>query len=610
MNKVWIKCAAWLLASVALGACSQGGEPLQGPAEEPEFVAVSGENIKVAMRYVTTDNLVGEPLDGYRENLCLLAPAAARALEKVATRLQADGLGLELFDCYRPQQAVNHFVRWAAAPEDHSTKAAFYPREEKSQMFERGYIAERSGHSRGATVDLTLYRLDSGAALDMGTGFDFMDERSATEHPLEDDGARSNRLRLRDAMEAEGFVNYTQEWWHYTFKPEPYPDTYFDVPVAAQSLSAQASSQSGLRTAAEQPELYLPLLRDQSVGLVVNQTSRVGELHLIDFLRERGVDLDKIFALEHGVRGNVENGGEVADGVDGPSGLPIVSLYGGNYSPSAESLADLDWLVFDIQDVGVRFYTYISSLHYLMQACADHKIPLLVLDRPNPNGDYVDGPVLEKSFQSFVGMHPIPLVHGMTVGELAQMINGEGWLEGDSQCALTVIPVAGYHKKMAYSLPVRPSPNLPNDLSIRLYPSLGLFEGTTVSVGRGTEFPFQALGHPSDGEGNFVFTPKPVAGASENPKHNGKQVHGDDLRNARHDSQFTLTPLLSWSKRTGESSEEFFSRAAFFDKLAGTDQLREAVIAGASEDEIRASWKADLAAFREQRQPYLLYPVD
>ena len=585
---------------------------------EPDFVAVgvgdssskSPANIKVAMRYVTADNLVGEPLDGYRENLCLLAPAAARALEKVAGRLAQEGLGLELFDCYRPQQAVNHFVRWAAAPEDHSTKADFYPREEKSQMFERGYIAERSGHSRGATVDLTLYRMDSGAALDMGTGFDFMDERSATEYPLEDAAARANRLRLREVMSAEGFVNYAQEWWHYTFKPEPYPDNYFKVPVASASIKERAPLASTLRTGAEQPDLYLPLLRDQDVGLVVNQTSRVGASHLIDFLRERQVGLQKIFALEHGVRGNVENGGKVDDGIDGPSGLPIVSLYGGNYSPSAESLKGLDWLVFDIQDVGVRFYTYISSLHYLMQACADHDVPLMVLDRPNPNGDYVDGPLLEKEFQSFVGMHPIPLVHGMTVGELAQMINGEGWLEGSAQCALTVIPVAEYRKSMAYSLPVRPSPNLPNDLSIRLYPSLGLFEGTTVSVGRGTEFPFQALGHPADSAGKFSFTPQPVPGASENPKHKGTPLTGDDLRGLQLDTRFALKPLLSWSKRTGESSEEFFSRASFFDKLAGTDRLRNAVMAGASAEEIRSSWQADLTAFREQRQPYLLYPED
>ncbi|MBY6188977.1 DUF1343 domain-containing protein [Microbulbifer agarilyticus] len=409
-------------------------------------------------------------------------------------------------------------------------------------------------------------------------------------------------------MTAEGFVNYSQEWWHYTFKPEPYPDRYFDLPVDHSTIG-HAQSKS-LRTGAEQSELYLPLVKDQRVGLVVNQTSRVGGTHLIDFLRDKNVGIERIFALEHGVRGDVENGGKVDDGIDGPSGLPIVSLYGGKYTPSPESLVDLDWLVFDIQDVGVRFYTYISSLHYLMQACADNGVPLLVMDRPNPNGDYVDGPILEKDFQSFVGMHPIPLVHGMTVGELAQMINGEGWLEGENQCALTVIPVAGYRKSMAYGLPVKPSPNLPNDLSIRLYPSLGLFEGTTVSVGRGTAFPFQALGHPADREGDFSFTPQPVPGASENPKHKGLELHGDDLRSADPQSRFSLEPLLSWSQRTGEVPQDFFSRAAFFDKLAGTDALRKAIIAGQDADQIRASWQERLMAFHTQRQPYLLYPED
>ncbi|AQQ67272.1 hypothetical protein Mag101_06200 [Microbulbifer agarilyticus] len=613
MNRLW-KCAAAIFAVGSLIAACQDKPvdiPQSGIEESQatsQFVSIDASNIKVAMRYFTKDNLVGEPLDGYQANVCLLAAEAEAALQKVADSLAREGLGIEVFDCYRPQSAVNHFVRWAAAPEDHSTKADFYPREEKSQMFERGYIAERSGHSRGSTIDLTLYRLDSGEALDMGTGFDFMDERSATEYPLGDAEAMANRFKLRDAMSAEGFVNYSQEWWHYTFKPEPYPDRYFDVPVDHVSIwQVQSGS---LRNGAEQPELYLPLVKDQRVGLVVNQTSRVGDTHLIDFLRDKNVGVERIFALEHGVRGNVENGGKVDDGIDGPSGLPIVSLYGGKYTPTAESLADLDWLVFDIQDVGVRFYTYISSLHYLMQACADNGVPLLVMDRPNPNGDYVDGPILEREFQSFVGMHPIPLVHGMTVGELAQMINGEEWLQGENRCALTVIPVAGYRKSMAYGLPVKPSPNLPNDLSIRLYPSLGLFEGTTVSVGRGTEFPFQALGHPADREGAFVFTPQPVAGASENPKHNGLELHGDDLRSSDPQSRFSLEPLLSWSKRTGEAPQDFFSRAAFFDKLAGTDALRKAIIAGQDADQIRATWQEGLMAFRTQRQPYLLYPED
>lgn len=379
------------------------------------------------------------------------------------------------------------------------------------------------------------------------------------------------------------------------------------LPIALLSAGPLLAG-SELLTGAEQPGRYLPLLENRGVGLVVNQTSRVGDQHLIDFLRQRDLDIERIFALEHGIRGDVENGGEVADGVDGPSGLPVVSLYGGNHKPSREDVRGLDWLLFDIQDVGVRFYTYISSLHYLMQACADYGIPLMVLDRPNPNGDYVDGPVLQPQYRSFIGMHPIPLVHGLTVGELARMINGEGWLDGGAQCDLSVIPVAGYRKRMRYSLPVKPSPNLPNDRAIRLYPSLGLFEGTSVSIGRGTPYPFQVIGHPGDNRGDFSFKPIPIPGASENPKHRGELLRGDDLRRGDSGDRFTLAYLLDWRRRSGESDQAFFSRADFFDKLAGTDALRLAVLRGDSEAEIRRSWQPALQHYLQQRRPYLLYP--
>lgn len=384
--------------------------------------------------------------------------------------------------------------------------------------------------------------------------------------------------------------------------------SFFCALCVAFCASLAACSENRLLTGAEQPERYLPLLEERRVGLVVNQTSRVGERHLIDFLRERGVGVDRIFALEHGVRGEVEHGGKVEGGIDASTGLPIISLYGGNYKPAREDLRDLDWLLFDIQDVGVRFYTYISSLHYLMQACADYGVPLLVLDRPNPNGDYVDGPVLKKEFRSFIGMHPIPLVHGLTVGELAQMINGEGWLENGARCDLTVIPVHGYRKQMPYSLPVRPSPNLPNDHSIRLYPSLGLFEGTTVSIGRGTEYPFQIIGHPEDRRGNYSFQPEPIAGVSETPKHKGLLLRGDDLRGDDLQARFTLAYLIDWRQRTDETGEEYFSRANFFDKLAGTDAVRIAILEGKSEEEIRRHWQPELENYLRRRLPYLLYP--
>lgn len=348
-------------------------------------------------------------------------------------------------------------------------------------------------------------------------------------------------------------------------------------------------------------------LKQKRLGLVVNQTSRVGDQHLIDALLARGVVVQKIFALEHGIRGNVENGGVVEGGRDAVTGLPVVSHYGGKYGPDAEDLADVDLLVFDIQDVGVRYYTYISSLHYLMQACVDHQVPLLVLDRPNPLIDQVAGPVLEPAFKSFVGMHPIPLVHGLTVGELARMINGEGWLEGGAQCQLSVRAVNHYNRNTRYTLPVRPSPNLPNALSVRLYPSLGLFEGTDVSVGRGTDFPFQVLGHPADSKGLFTFTPESKPGASENPKHKGVMLRGDDLRSVPVTVEFSLSYLQDWYRRLGAQGDAFFTRATFFDKLAGTDKLRKAIVAGQTQAQIEASWADDIARFREQRKPYLLY---
>ena len=369
------------------------------------------------------------------------------------------------------------------------------------------------------------------------------------------------------------------------------------------SFSAMA-----LQVGAEQTQRYKELLAKKNLALVVNQTSRVGKQHLIDHFLAQDLQVKTIFALEHGVRGDVENGGQVIDGVDAATGLPVISLYGGKYGPDKQDLAGIDVVVFDIQDVGVRYYTYISSLFYLMQACATYDVPLLVLDRPNPLIAQVAGPMLEPKFKSFVGLLPIPLVHGMTVAELAQMINGEGWLEENAICDLTVISVADYHRGLAYSLPVKPSPNLPNDLAINLYPSLGLFEGTSVSVGRGTDLPFQIVGHPLDRRGELYFTPVPKPGASNNPPHQGVSLRGDDLRDVARTHTFSISLVLDWYNRLGASSETFFTRAAFFDKLAGTDQLRKAIIAGKSADQINDQWLPAIETFKRQRQAYLLYP--
>ncbi|MGV3525871.1 MAG: exo-beta-N-acetylmuramidase NamZ family protein [Candidatus Sericytochromatia bacterium] len=367
---------------------------------------------------------------------------------------------------------------------------------------------------------------------------------------------------------------------------------------------AQTPTPSAPVVAADQDTRWLPLLQGKRVGLVVNATSRSGEQHLVDAVRARGIAVQRIFAPEHGFRGEADAGAHLDNSRDAQTGLPVISLYGANKQPSPEQLRDLDLLVFDIQDVGVRYYTYLSTLHYVMQAAADNGIPLLVLDRPNPNGDHVDGPVLEPAYRSFVGLHPIPLLHGMTLGELARMIQGEKWLEGNSQLDLTVIPVAHYTHASAYTLPVRPSPNLPNQTAVRLYPSLGLFEGTPVSVGRGTDAPFQRLGLPDPAAGLGVFTPQSRPGATQ-PPYLGQFCYGFDLRQSALGGGLQLG-WLQFFRRLHRGPQPFFN--PFFDKLAGTARLRQQLEAGLSESAIRASWQPDLAAFRQRRQPYLLYP--
>lgn len=360
--------------------------------------------------------------------------------------------------------------------------------------------------------------------------------------------------------------------------------------------------------AADQPELYLPLLKGKRVGLIVNQTAVLtsrDNMHLVDFLMKEGVTIAKVFVPEHGFRGQADAGEVVNSEIDKQTGLPIVSLYGNNKKPSAETLKDVDILIYDLQDVGIRFYTYISTMHYVMESCAENKKPLLIFDRPNPNGDYVDGPVLKPGYESFVGMHPIPVVHGLTVGELAKMINGEGWLKEKAKADIQVIPVKNWNHAMHYSLPIKPSPNLPNDVAIRLYPSLCYFEGTDVSLGRGTYYPFQVYGYPDPKFGEFTFTPVSIPGMSKTPPQQDKKCYGRDLRNTSLDHRFTLEYLLEAYNISGKK-EKFFNN--FFDKLAGSDQLRKDILTGKSESEIRESWKKDLELYQISRSKYLLYP--
>lgn len=363
-------------------------------------------------------------------------------------------------------------------------------------------------------------------------------------------------------------------------------------------------------TGAERFEQYLPLIQGKRVGMVVNHTSIVGErqTHLLDTLLQQGIDVVRVFAPEHGFRGNADAGETVRNGKDLRTGIPIVSLYGSNKKPTAAQLTDIDVILFDIQDVGARFYTYISTMYYVMEACAEYKKEMIVLDRPNPC-DYVEGPILKPAYRSFVGMLPIPVLHGCTVSELALMINGEGWIAGGKSscpCPLKVIPMTGWRHGEPYSLPIKPSPNLPNDQSIRLYASLCPFEATRISVGRGTTFPFQVLGAPNKKYGDFTFTPRSLPGFDKNPMHKNVACYGTDLRNVNDVNGFTLRYFMHYFRLSGEGAA-FFSRARWFDLLMGTDSVRKAILRGDSEDSIQNSWQKELQDYRKIREKYLLY---
>ncbi len=375
--------------------------------------------------------------------------------------------------------------------------------------------------------------------------------------------------------------------------------------TAVQALAQEEAPQS-LLLGAENVD-FKELLGEKNVALVVNQTSQINNVHLADTLLALGIKLKRAFAPEHGFRGDADAGEHVDSGKDPKTGLPIISLYGKHKKPTKEDLEGIDIVVFDIQDVGARFYTYISTMHYVMEACAEQGKEFIVLDRPNPNGDYVDGPVLDTTnWRSFVGMHPIPIVHGLTVGELAKMINGEGWLKGGSQCKLQIIPCKNYQHSDAYSLPVKPSPNLPNDLSIRLYPSLCLFEPTEVSVGRGTMEPFQIIGlpYPHD-SATYEFTPKSIQGMAKYPKHEGKKCYGKDFRNAKA-PQFSLDYLISYYSYSKQPSK-FFTSRNFFNKLAGNDKLIKQIESGMTAEQIRETWAKDLEQYLTLRSKYLIY---
>ena len=382
--------------------------------------------------------------------------------------------------------------------------------------------------------------------------------------------------------------------------------------VGALSWAASAHAQklpTPVTVGAERMELLLPTLQGKRVALMVNQSSLVGSTgtHLVDTLLSQGVNIVRLFVPEHGLRGKVDAGKNVRSGVDEKTGLPVVSLYGQRKRPTPEMLTDIDLLVFDLQDVGTRFYTYISSMHYLMEACAEEGKTFVVCDRPNPN-DFIDGPILEPDCRSFIGVDPLPVAHGMTVGELALMIDGERWLRGGNTCHVKVIPMAGWSHGDPYELPVRPSPNLPNSRSIELYPSLCFFEATIMSVGRGTSKPFQAIGYPDKRFGSIVYTPQIKLGEDSNPRHKGKLCYGTDYTSVSLPKrQIALGPLLDYYRKADSLGLPLINQRQLFDLLAGTKKLRQQLSSGLSEEEIRASWQAGLKAFQVKRARYLLY---
>lgn len=379
---------------------------------------------------------------------------------------------------------------------------------------------------------------------------------------------------------------------------------FFLFTVSCNAQPPRQQSISGVITGADKIGDFHKTFSGKRIALVVNHTSLIGKTHLADSLKSLGVNIVKIFGPEHGFRGNAADGELVNDSLDVRTGIPLVSLYGKNKKPTQQQLENVDVVIFDIQDVGTRFYTYISTMHYVMEACADAKKKMIILDRPNPN-DFVDGPMNEKPFQSFVAMHPIPIAHGLTVGELAQMINGEGWLSNKMKCDIEIIKVSNWKHQETYMLPVGPSPNLPNNQAIRLYPSICLFEGTVISLGRGTPFPFQALGNPELKNMPFTFTPITIKGVAVKPPHENKMCYGIDLRNEVPERRISLKHMLEMYKAYPDK-EKFF--IPYFDILAGTPKLKEQIKSGLTEDQIRASWKTDLDAFKSKREKYLLYP--
>ncbi len=387
------------------------------------------------------------------------------------------------------------------------------------------------------------------------------------------------------------------------------PDKSLNTNLSEQGV-LDGQQAPAIRVGAEILEDYIPLLQNKQVGLVVNQTSVIGSEHLADTLLALNIKVKAIFAPEHGFRGKTERGKDIENGIDETLGIPVISIYGSKKKPTAGDLAGIDYIIFDIQDVGVRFFTYISTLHYVMEACAENGVKLIVLDRPNPLGHYIDGPVLDTAYCSFVGMHPVPVVYGMTIGEYALMINGEGWLKNQVKCDLHVVKVENYNHQVRYKVPVNPSPNLPDMKSVYLYPSICFFEGAEVNEGRGTDKPFQVFGYPTYIPKQYAYTPVSKPGLSLHPKFEGKECYGYDLSGTpieelQQITQLELKYLIEFYNKSTDKKE--FFNAEFFDLLAGGNHLRKQIISGTRVGEIRKSWEQGIENFKKIRSKYLLY---
>lgn len=375
------------------------------------------------------------------------------------------------------------------------------------------------------------------------------------------------------------------------------------------SLVNAQIKRKAIRVGAERTEQYLNFLKNKKIAVLANQSSLIGNTHLVDSLLKLSIDVKKVFCPEHGFRGDADAGEQIKNYKDPKTHLPVISLYGASKKPSVKDLTGIDYLIFDLQDVGARFYTYISTLKYVMEACAENEVKLIVLDRPNPNGFYIDGPIREEAFSSFVGIAPIPVVHGLTVGEFAKMANGQGWLANGKICELTVITCENYSHRDYYTLPIYPSPNLPTMTSVYLYPSLCFFEGTAVSLGRGTNKPFQQIGYPNLSGTEYSFTPVSTPGASKNPPYKDQLCKGYDLTDygetmVKLEKKINLFWLIELYKGYPDKDKFFTS---YFNKLAGNSTLKEQIIAGKTEDEIRASWQAGIDEYKRMRKRYLLY---